>query len=134
MFKAIRVSEDCRVVLVQEVADGAEAGPGAGQVHLRRVDHMRTEGWQAISEMAAMCYFSGVADGLGYGTRPDGPFASLETATVWMDRAILTHRIAWYQQLLEDHAQEPELVAALSADLARIQANLAAYDAAHPAG
>lgn len=131
MFKVIRVSSDYEVALVQEVRTAAEDGPGQGQVHLRRIGHFPTDGWQAITDDGATGYFSGIADGLGLGDLPREAFESLEQATLWMDRAILTQRIKSCEVLLQRYASQ-KFAADIAQDLEQARAELAAFDAAHP--
>jgi hypothetical protein len=43
--------------------------------------------FQPISEMGVWGYFSGQADGLGFGEMPDNPFESLDQVKLWAEQS-----------------------------------------------
>lgn len=84
-YRVIRVSEDYRVIVV---VTPENANPGDESAtyydHNENSESGSEEFWNSTTKRGAMIYFSGIADGIEWGERPDEPFKSLDDIEKWV--------------------------------------------------
>ena len=80
MYQIVRIGSGYDpIIVVSPYGTGPFSTEGAG--HLL---DSRNEGWQEISLDAVACYFSGIADGMGFEVPPKDDFESLAAVEAWV--------------------------------------------------
>lgn len=87
-FRVIRVSEDYGVVVVVSPEDAGPDTPHASfWVHNDNTQEESEKFFAAASKAEVLGYFSGHADGLGWGNRPAEQFESLTAIEEWAEKS-----------------------------------------------
>ena len=82
-FRVIRVSSNYRLVVLVSPEDAGPEDECEIFVHNNVACKQKKVVFKKSTRRIAICYFSGQADGLGFGEMPNAPFGSLREAADW---------------------------------------------------
>jgi len=83
-YRVIRASEDYEIIVVVSPEDADPEDECTFYARRKQGDERKVT---EVTKKAAMQYFSGIADGMGWGKLPDKVFSSLEEVEVWRAQA-----------------------------------------------
>ena len=89
-FRIIRLAEDYGVAVVVTPAETDpknQADLASAKFYLHNDCIEQKEFFEEISCSGAISYFGGIADGLGFGEKPDRDFSSLAEAQAWLEQS-----------------------------------------------
>ncbi len=126
MFHVLRVASDYSMVVVceteKEVPDPEDL---ECRFYLYDTNGLKKQDFAETNYRSVLGYFSGHADGLGFGEIPAKPFASMEDVRTWHRLGRATSVVTEYEKLLADETLSQDLRERCEAGVTAARAELA---------
>jgi hypothetical protein len=106
-YRIIRLSEDCGVVIIVSPAN-AEVWAEDNKYWLMNHNIKKFETFKEVNSDAALGYFGGIADGLGWGPIPDITFEEIKDAEKWVLESKTKFYEKRYKELYENNPEAQE--------------------------
>ncbi len=125
MFHVIRVSSSYKMVVVC-CSERQEPRPEDPSNTYFIYNNLTDEDFEESSYRGVLGYFSGIADGMGFGELPKEPFSSLDDVRRWREERALKSDIDSLDSLIADESFSKNLRKKAAIELAELHRKLLA--------